>query len=235
MTWMARSSPDASRPLDEPVPGVRSDIRTDPQSIFSASCGSTNCGPQGSACASCPAFPLQRGPLRAPHFQRAVRRGRTGDLGPANRAARPYRASSRARLGRSTGGELRPSFDVAGQQRHSPTPRAQTRHSAARCPDGWSGIRRLGMATQPALRDDHLRSRSRRKTIALLPDREPATAQAWLSGQPQIAVVARDRGGGCALAAQKALPQAVRGGRSLAFDGKRQPRLPRCGARNPCA
>ena len=37
----------------------------------------------------------------------------------------------------------------------------------------------------------------RRKTIALLPDREPATAQAWLSGQPQIAVVARDRGGGC--------------------------------------
>ncbi len=28
----------------------------------------------------------------------------------------------------------------------------------------------------------------RRKTIALLPDREPATAEAWLSGQPQIAV-----------------------------------------------
>ena len=27
----------------------------------------------------------------------------------------------------------------------------------------------------------------RRKTIALLPDREPATAQAWLSDQPQIA------------------------------------------------
>jgi len=35
----------------------------------------------------------------------------------------------------------------------------------------------------------------RRKTIALLPDREPATAKSWLSGQPQIAVVARDRGG----------------------------------------
>ena len=49
----------------------------------------------------------------------------------------------------------------------------------------------------------------RRKTIALLPDREPATAQAWLSGQPQIAVVARDRGGGYALAAQKALPHAI--------------------------
>ncbi len=49
----------------------------------------------------------------------------------------------------------------------------------------------------------------RRKTIALLPDREPATAEAWLSGQPQIAVVARDRGGGYALAAQKGLPNAV--------------------------
>jgi transposase len=49
----------------------------------------------------------------------------------------------------------------------------------------------------------------RRKTIALLPDREPATAQDWLSGQPQIEVVARDRGGSYALAAAKALPEAV--------------------------
>jgi transposase len=49
----------------------------------------------------------------------------------------------------------------------------------------------------------------RRKTIALLPDREPATAQDWLSVQPQITVVARDRGGGYALAAAEALPQAI--------------------------
>ena len=49
----------------------------------------------------------------------------------------------------------------------------------------------------------------RRKTIALLPDREPATAQAWLSDQPQIAIVARDRGGSYALAAAKALPRAT--------------------------
>ena len=49
----------------------------------------------------------------------------------------------------------------------------------------------------------------RRKPIALLPDREPATAQAWLSDQPQISIVARDRGGGYALAAAKALPHAV--------------------------
>ena len=36
----------------------------------------------------------------------------------------------------------------------------------------------------------------RRRMIALLPDREPATRQAWLSDQPQIAVVSRDRDGG---------------------------------------
>ncbi len=49
----------------------------------------------------------------------------------------------------------------------------------------------------------------RRRTIALLPDREPATAEAWLAGQRQIEIVARDRGGGYALAAAKALPHAV--------------------------
>ena len=48
----------------------------------------------------------------------------------------------------------------------------------------------------------------RRKTIALLPDREPATAKAWLVQQPQIEVVARDRGGGYALATAQALPHA---------------------------
>lgn len=49
----------------------------------------------------------------------------------------------------------------------------------------------------------------RRKTIALLPDREPATAQAWLVDQPQMSTVARDRGGGYALAVAKALPKAT--------------------------
>ena len=49
----------------------------------------------------------------------------------------------------------------------------------------------------------------RRRTIALLPDREPTTAQAWLAGQPQIEVVTRDRGGAYALAAAQALPGAI--------------------------
>jgi transposase len=49
----------------------------------------------------------------------------------------------------------------------------------------------------------------RRRPISLLPDREPATAQAWLAEQPQIAIVACDRGGGYTLAAAKALPHAT--------------------------
>jgi transposase len=49
----------------------------------------------------------------------------------------------------------------------------------------------------------------RRKTIALLPDREPATAEAWLRGQPQITVIARDRGGGYATAGRRALNDAT--------------------------
>ena len=36
----------------------------------------------------------------------------------------------------------------------------------------------------------------RRRTVALLPDREQATAEAWLAKHPAIAIIARDRGGG---------------------------------------
>ena len=42
-----------------------------------------------------------------------------------------------------------------------------------------------------------------------MPDREPATAQAWLAAHPTIAIVARDRGGGYGEATAKALPHAV--------------------------
>ncbi len=45
--------------------------------------------------------------------------------------------------------------------------------------------------------------------MALLPDREQSTAQAWLAERPSIKVVARDRGGGYGEAVARALPQAV--------------------------
>ena len=49
----------------------------------------------------------------------------------------------------------------------------------------------------------------RRRVVALLPDREPATVKAWLSAHPGVRVVARDRAGGFAAAAAGAAPQAV--------------------------
>ncbi len=49
----------------------------------------------------------------------------------------------------------------------------------------------------------------RRRVIDLLPDREPATVEAWLRAHPQVEVVARDRNGGYGSAISKALPEAV--------------------------
>src|SRR6478736_3340354 len=49
----------------------------------------------------------------------------------------------------------------------------------------------------------------RRRPVTLLPDREPATATAWLERHQEITVVARDRGGGYGEAVTRALPQAT--------------------------
>jgi transposase len=49
----------------------------------------------------------------------------------------------------------------------------------------------------------------RRRVVTLLPDRETATVEAWLAGNPQIRIVSRDRGGGYGEAATKALPNAI--------------------------
>jgi transposase len=49
----------------------------------------------------------------------------------------------------------------------------------------------------------------KRRVVRLLPDREPATAQAWFADHATIAIVAGDRGGGYGEAVTKALPHAV--------------------------
>jgi transposase len=48
-----------------------------------------------------------------------------------------------------------------------------------------------------------------RRIIDLLPDRVPATLDAWLSAHPGIAIVARDRGGGYAQAVSRVRPDAL--------------------------
>ena len=48
----------------------------------------------------------------------------------------------------------------------------------------------------------------RRAVIDLLPDREPATAAAWLAARPSIKIIARDRGGGYGAAARSGRPEA---------------------------
>ena len=49
----------------------------------------------------------------------------------------------------------------------------------------------------------------RRRTVRLLPDREPSTSEAWLRHHPSIRIIARDRGGGYGEAASRALPEAM--------------------------
>ena len=49
----------------------------------------------------------------------------------------------------------------------------------------------------------------RRRVVALLPDREQATAEVWLRRHPGISVVSRDRGGGYGEAVARALPNAI--------------------------
>src|SRR3984957_5256174 len=49
----------------------------------------------------------------------------------------------------------------------------------------------------------------RRRIVALLPNREAATVQAWLSEHPGIKIVSRDRGGGYGEAATRAIPNAI--------------------------
>ena len=63
------------------------------------------------------------------------------------------------------------------------------------------------MAAQSAVRNNHLRPRAATTDYSVT--RQRASYCAGLPGQPQIAVVARDRGGGYALAVAKALPHAT--------------------------
>ncbi len=49
----------------------------------------------------------------------------------------------------------------------------------------------------------------RHRIVDLLPDREPATLDAWLAAHPEIAIAARDRGGGYGQAVTRARPEVL--------------------------
>jgi len=114
-------------------------------------------------------------------------------VGGVNGAARLCRSPPWPHVGKQAGGECCPPTDVARERRYVASSRAKARVSAL-CRSKRYRHRRMGMATQSPLRSNHL------QPLATTTDHAPAseadTAQAWTAGQPQIAVVARDRGGG---------------------------------------
>ena len=96
--------------------------------------------------------------------------------------------SRRHHAARPTGQKPCPAPPAASEQRHI-APRHPTLSRAAVRPadgdgiDDWAWRRNQRYGTI-------ICDPERRKTIALLPDREPATAQAWLTEQQQIEIVA---------------------------------------------
>lgn len=146
------------------------------------------------------------GALCQAHFRRTLRQRCRGALGAPNQPARPpplppwpgswrpprrsFRQSTDAPVSKDT---LLRSIRRGGRPDHA----APTVVGI----DDWAWRRNQRYGTIICDLD-------RRRPIRLLPDREPATARGWLAGQQQIQVVARDRGGGYALAAAQALPHA---------------------------
>jgi hypothetical protein len=84
------------------------------------------------------------------------------------------------------------------------------------------------MAPQLPLRSIICDLERRRIIVRLLADREPATAQAWLlliPGSPSLRVIAVED----TAKRRHGAAECHSGCRSLASDGERQPRIPRCG------
>jgi transposase len=65
----------------------------------------------------------------------------------------------------------------------------------------------LGLEARTSLWNDRC-DLERRRIVDVLPDREAATVEAWLSARPDIRIVSRDRGGGYGQAVARALPTA---------------------------
>ncbi len=192
---------------EQPVPILWRGFEPGPQSISSPFGGLADRRAARRADAPGETLPLRGGSMRAAHLRRTLQRQHPQALGAPHGSTRSDRPLFGACPWRSAGGEFRAPLEHTGQQRHPVARRAQTGRPELRAPviigvDDWAWRRDRRHGTL-------ICDLERRKTIALLPNRKPATAEAWLGGQPQIAVVARDRGGGYAMAAQKVPPNAV--------------------------
>ena len=150
---------------------------------------------------------VSRCPTPPRHFRGAVCCRDTRALDPAGRSVGGIVASPRVGARRPSGCELCQTIDVTGEQRHiaeSDTATRDASHAAAKRYRhrrlAWRRNYRYGTI---------ICDLERQRPIRVLPDREPATAEAWLTGQPQTSVIARDRGEAYARAPAKALPLAM--------------------------
>ena len=120
---------------------------------------------------------------------------------------------------------LRQAADAACQQRH-----AVARRDGGGRRSGVGALNVIGIDDW-AFRRHHrygtiVCDLERRRVVALLPDRERATIEAWLGDHPEIQIVSRDRGGGYGEAAAKGIAPCPPGRRSLAPLRERQRRVP---------
>lgn len=153
------------------------------------------------------ALSVRRCPLSSPDLRRAVCGWHPGPARPANRTAGPHRSH----LGLALGG--RPAAAFAARLMIAVSNDTLLRVVRRRA---WPPADRLAVIgiDDFAGRRNHrygtiVCDLERRWTVALLADREQATAEDWLRGHSDIAIVARDRGGRYGEAIGTALPDAV--------------------------
>jgi transposase len=148
----------------------------------------------------------------APHCQRRIFAERFGDELVAARSRRTARLDTVVHhLGRALGG--RPGAALARRLMVPVSNDTLLRTVRRRSQRPTAPLTVVGIDDWAVRRNHRYGSivcdLERRQIVALLPDREVGTVEAWLAGHRQIQVVSRDRGGGYGEAATKALPGAV--------------------------
>ena len=154
------------------------------------------------------AVPLRRAKLRSSHLRRTLRGRRASRAG---RGGRPRLEGIVHHLGLALGGRPGASFAKRLMLPVSNDTLLRVVRRQARRPSEPLSV--VGVDDWAFRRNHRYGSivcdLERRRVVALLPDREVATLQAWLAGHPGITTVSRDRGGGYGEAVARALPLAI--------------------------